>query len=87
MYSGDYWFEIQPEMATKGNGILQLKEMLGCDKVICFGDGVNDTEMFLASDECYAVSNADENLIKIATGVIESNTDDGVAKWLLKYAK
>lgn len=85
MYSGDYWFEIQPKVATKGNGIIQLKELLGCDRVVCFGDGVNDTEMFLCADECYAVSNADEKLKEIATTVIESNNNDGVAKWLLNY--
>lgn len=85
MYSGDYWFEIQPKLATKGNGILQLKAMLSCDRVICFGDGLNDTEMFLCADESYAVENAHENLKKIASGIIGSNNDDGVAKWLTEF--
>ena len=85
MYSGDFWFEIQPKLATKGNGILQLKEMLGFDKVVCFGDGVNDKEMFVCADECYAVSNADDELKKIATEIIESNDNDGVAKWILEH--
>ena len=38
--------------------------------------------MFQSSDECYAVENAVEELKKMATAVIESNNDDGVAKWL-----
>ena len=38
--------------------------------------------MFEISDECYAVENAVEELKKISTGIIGSNEDDGVAKWL-----
>ncbi|MDE6713661.1 MAG: HAD family hydrolase, partial [Lachnospiraceae bacterium] len=30
----------------------------------------------------YAVANADEELKAMATGIIESNNNDGVAKWL-----
>ena len=49
---------------------------------MCFGDGKNDISMFRAADECYAVANAVEELKEIATGVILSNNEDGVAKWL-----
>ncbi len=83
-YSGEWWLEIQPKAATKANAVLKLKEMLGCDKVICFGDGKNDISMFKVCDECYAVENADDELKKVATGIIESNEKDGVAKWLLQ---
>ena len=83
-YGGEWWLEIQPKAATKANAVLKLKEMLGCDKVVCFGDGKNDISMFKACDECYAVENADDELKKEATGIIESNEKDGVAKWLLK---
>ena len=38
----------------------------------------NDT----ISDECYAVENAVDKLKQMATKVIESNNNDGVAKWL-----
>ena len=38
--------------------------------------------MFELADESYAVKNAHEDLKKCATGIIESNNDDGVAKWL-----
>lgn len=40
---------------------------------------------FRISDECYAVENAVEELKAIATGVIGSNEQDGVAKWLLEH--
>ena len=82
MYSGKPWLEIHPKSATKANAILELKRILGCDRVICFGDGKNDISMFGIADECYAVENADPALKKIATAVIGSNEEDSVAKWL-----
>ena len=50
--------------------------------MVCFGDGINDIDMFKISDVCYAVQNATERLKQIATAVIGANYDDGVAKWL-----
>ena len=41
------------------------------------------SDLFEIADEAYAVSNADEDLKKIATGVIGDNNEDAVAKWLL----
>ena len=43
--------------------------------------------MFEISDECYAVENAVDELKAVATGVIESNEEDGVAKWLLDHVE
>ena len=82
IYTGEQWLEIMPEKATKANAILGLKEYLGCDKIVSFGDGYNDISMFKISDECYAVENAVEELKQIATAVIESNDNDGVAKFI-----
>ncbi len=85
MYSGEMWFEIHPKGATKADAVLSLKKMLGCEKVVCFGDGKNDISMFRVADECYAVKNADEELLRVATAVIDSNENDGVAKWLMSH--
>ena len=87
LYSGETWFEIHPNGATKAQAMCKLKEMLGATRVVCFGDGMNDISMFHAADECYAVGNAETELKKIATDVIESNENDGVAKWLLQHFK
>ena len=81
-YTGNRWLEFMSKKATKANAILQLKDYLGCDKIISFGDAHNDIDMFEISDEAYAVANAIDELKAIATGVIGSNDDDGVAKWL-----
>lgn len=82
IYREEYWLEIMPRKATKANAILKLKELLGCDRIVSFGDAINDLPMFRISDECYAVENAVEELKKMATAVIESNNNDGVANWL-----
>jgi len=58
--------------------------MLECDRIISFGDGMNDIPLFEISDECYAVANAVPELKERATGIIGSNENDGVAKWLLE---
>lgn len=82
MYSGEYWLEILPKGATKANAVKQLSKMLSCDRIVAFGDGINDVDMFEHSDECYAMENAVENLKKIATGVIKNNNENGVAIYL-----
>jgi Cof subfamily protein (haloacid dehalogenase superfamily) len=78
--------QLRPQTVTKGNAIRMLKQYLGCERVVCFGDGNNDFEMFEAADECYAMANADPRLKERATAVIGSNDADGVAEWLLKNA-
>ena len=85
LYRPEYWLEIMPENASKAHGMQKVKELLHCDRVIVFGDALNDLPMFEAADEAYAVSNAAEKLKQAATGVIGSNEEDGVANWLLSH--
>lgn len=87
IYSGEQWLEIMPKSASKSNAIKQLKTLLDCERVIVFGDGKNDIDMFKIADESYAVENAEEELKNNATDVILSNNKDGVAKWLEKNWK
>lgn len=82
LYRPEYWCEIMPGKATKAEAIKKLKELWQCDRVVSFGDAINDIPMFEISDECYAVENAVPELKNIATGIIEGNDNDGVAKWL-----
>lgn len=82
LYRPEYFLEIMPKKASKAEAIKRLKEIWHCDKVVSFGDAVNDIPMFEISDECYAVANAVPELKAHATGVIASNDEDGVAKWL-----
>lgn len=84
IYTHEQWLEIMPGAASKSNAVLQLKKLLGCDRLIVFGDGKNDIDMFEIADECYAVRNAHEELKRKATAVIDSNDEDGVARWLMQ---
>lgn len=87
LYRTEYWCEIMPKKASKAEAIRKLKEIWECDRIVSFGDAINDIPMFEISDECYAVENAVPELKEIATGIIDSNDRDGVAKWLLSHAR
>ena len=85
LYREEYWCEIMPRKATKAEAIKKLKEMIGCDRLISFGDAINDLPMFEISDECYAVRNAVEALKEKATDTIASNDEDGVVNCILAH--
>ncbi len=85
IYSGDWWLEVHPTGVSKAKAALELKKIMGCDRLVCFGDGKNDISIFNVADEGYAVANAEPELIEIATGVIGGNYDDGVAHWLEQH--
>lgn len=87
LYREEYWCEIMPKKATKAEAIRKLKEMWGCERIVSFGDAVNDIPMFEISDACYAVDNAVPKLKELATGIVDSNDNDGVAKCLLELTK
>lgn len=59
-----------------------LREYIDVDKVIGFGDNLNDIPFFEACDESYAVANAREEVKQKATGIIGTNIEDGVIKQL-----
>ena len=82
MYTKWPWLHMTSKAATKSAAALQLKELLGCDRIVAFGDSENDLDLFEIADECYAVENAVDALKQRATGIIGSNDSDGVARWL-----
>ncbi len=85
-YQNDFWMEISPREATKANGVRFLREYLGAEKLVCFGDSSNDSDMFDICEEKYAVMNADTWLKEKATASIGYCEEDGVAKWLMAYS-
>ena len=86
IYSQEQWLEIMPKETTKSRAIGRLMAYLQCDRLVVFGDGRNDIDMFEAADESYAVENAHPDLKQYADAVILSNDADGVAKWLEQFA-
>ena len=83
-YSSDYWLEICPDNSTKAKAVLRLKEETGADRLVVFGDSVNDLPMFAAADEAYAVSNAIDDVKAAATDIIGSNDEDSVARFIAR---
>ena len=83
-YTDNWFLEVMPKAATKANGALKLKEMVGADRLVVFGDGYNDMELFRVADESYAVDNAVDELKSMATAVIGSCDEDAVAHLLIK---
>ena len=84
---GAYFLEIYSSEASKANAIKNLSHLRKDDKIICFGDNINDIPMFQVADEGYAVGNAVTELKDIATDVIDSNNEDAVAKFIEKRFK
>lgn len=82
VYEDCYFLEAYSNNASKANGIKYLSKYIDYSKVICFGDNLNDIPMFELADESYATANAAEEIKKIATNVIGSCEDDGVANFL-----
>lgn len=85
VYNEDFWYlEVCAVGVSKSHAVKKLRDLYGFDKVVCFGDNINDLPMFESSDECYAVMNSREEVKRAATAVIKSNKDNGVAEWLEK---
>jgi hydroxymethylpyrimidine pyrophosphatase-like HAD family hydrolase len=76
------WLDVHHSDATKGGAIQIMKELLGLERVICFGDSDNDLSMFEAADESYAPANANDAIKSAATAVIGHHDDDGIARFL-----
>ena len=83
-YCDEYFLEIFSKDASKASGALKVKEITGADKIVAFGDNLNDLALFEIADEAYAVTNACDELKNAATGIIDSNENDAVAKFLLQ---
>ncbi len=76
------WLDVHHSDASKGGAIKTLKELLGLERVICFGDSDNDLSMFEAADESYAPANANDRIRSAATAVIGHHDEEGIARFL-----
>lgn len=82
IYTDAPWLEIMPQGVSKASAAKKLMDILHCEKLVCFGDAVNDLPMFEIADEKYAVANAAPELKSIATAVIGDHDSDAVAAFL-----
>lgn len=88
VYSDEYYMlEIYSENASKKEAISYLREKGRYESIIGFGDNLNDISLMEGCDYFCAVENAKPEIKEMADGVIESNEDDGVAKFIEKVLK
>lgn len=76
--ANEYWYEISSKDAGKANAVRQLKEYLGAEKTVCFGDNLNDLEMIENADIGVAVANANAEVQNAADEITLSNMACGV---------
>lgn len=68
--------------ATKANAVKDMADRLGADRIVCFGDNINDLPMMAVADVAVAVENALPEVKDAADLVIGPNTDDSVARFI-----
>lgn len=85
--ANSYFFDITTQNTNKGNAIKAFLTHKGLSKenAICFGDGVNDYDMFKSCGTKVAMDNALSELKEKADFITSSNNDDGVANFFEKY--
>ena len=82
-----YFFDIVNNNVSKGNAIKYLLKVLNINKEnsICFGDSINDIEMFKSVGISVAMGNSIEEIKNIADYITDTNDNDGISKFFDKY--
>lgn len=80
------YFEIVLHGCDKGSAVQVLQAYLQIQKrnCICFGDGLNDMDMFHNVGTSIAMASAHEDLKRIATSICEDVFEDGLYKELMR---
>ena len=84
---GPDWAELEifGPTTSKAAAVEALASDVGADRLVVFGDNVNDLSLFAIADEGIAVSNAIPEVREAASDVIGPNTDDSVARFILNH--
>ena len=78
------YLEIYAADTTKANAIRHLADELGVERVVVFGDNLNDIPMMKMADWSVAVGNAFDEVKACASEVIGTNEEDSVARWIVQ---
>ncbi len=66
--------------ASKANAVKILSELTASDRIVAYGDNVNDIPILSVADDAVAVENAVDEVKHIAGRIIGPNSEDSVAK-------
>ncbi len=72
--------EVFASGVSKAGAVKKLADRLGADRIVVYGDNLNDLSMMAVADEAVAVANAFPEVRAAATRVIGPNSDDAVAR-------
>ena len=77
--------EVYRHGCTKAAAMRELAAQLGADRVVAFGDNLNDLDMLRAADVAVAVANAVPEVRATAHIVIGDNTTDAVPRFIESF--
>lgn len=66
--------------ASKANAVRLLADMVDADRIVAYGDNVNDIPILRIADDAVAVENAVDEVKRIAGRIIGPNSENSVAK-------
>lgn len=69
---------------NKANAIKEMADRLGANRIVVFGDNLNDIPMMRIADWSVAVDNAFDEVKQQACEIIGNHDDDAVVKWIEK---
>lgn len=78
--------EMFPKGVNKASALEKLASDLAVDRLVVFGDNVNDLPMMRIADEAVAVANASEEVKEAASIVIDDHDSDAVARFINSYS-
>ncbi|WP_443701718.1 Cof-type HAD-IIB family hydrolase [Prevotella sp.] len=76
------FIDIYVNGTTKAAAIKELTRKIGAERIVVFGDNLNDIPMMKVADWSVAVSNAFDEVKKYANEITESNDEDAVVRWI-----
>lgn len=83
-YTPGLWLlEIFAAGVSKAAGVTRLARSLGADRIVAFGDNLNDIPMLRVADVAVAVGNALDDVKEMADKIIGDNNSDAVARFIL----
>lgn len=74
--------EVYAPGVSKASAVRRLAHECGADRIVAFGDNLNDLPMLAVADVAVAVGNALSAVREAANVVIGPNTDDSVARFI-----
>ena len=81
------YLEIYAQGTTKAAAIQQMAHDLQADRVVVFGDNLNDLPMMKVANWSVAVGNAFDEVKTCANEIIATNDEDAVARWIANDLK